>query len=87
MQKKYNKFNLISLLIIVVFVFFLALSFSDSDKKVEFFDQGLESAIRKALDNEKNDILYRDVQKIQILDASNHEIKSLDGIESLTVFS
>ena len=65
----------ISALILLLFIARFA------DPRVEFKDNGLEYAVRDALDNKYMPIVKNDLLGITILDASNRGITRLDGIE------
>ena len=84
MNKKYNKFILLGLLAIILSVYLLFAIRQDSDKKIEFTDAGLEQSIRESIEKNEGTIYYSDVQEIETLDASNRNIKNLNGIEALT---
>ncbi|AQS54299.1 Internalin-A [Jeotgalibaca dankookensis] len=84
MRKKYTKFNLISLLVILFSLFFLVLFFNDSTTVVNFSDPGLEAAVRETIEKEEGTLHTKDVDTVQVLDAANHKIEKLDGIEYLT---
>lgn len=84
MRKKYTKFNLISLLVILLSLFFLVILFDDSATVVNFSDPGLEEAVRATIGKEEGTLRTKDVDTVQIVDASDRQIKSLDGIEYLT---
>lgn len=83
MHKNYTRFNLISLLAIILSVFLLVFLFEDSESVVEFSDSGLEEAVRDTIEKEEGTIYIKDVENIQILDASDRKIENLDGIEFL----
>ena len=83
MHKNYTKTNLISLLVIIVLIFFLVILFEDSKNIDEFSDPGLEEAVRYAIEKENGAINIKDINTLQVLDASNRKIKNLDGVENL----
>lgn len=83
MHINYNKFNIISLILIILSIFLLVAIFGSSNNRIEFADTGLEKAVREAIDKEKGDIFNKDVQNLQVLDASGKNIKNLEGIGAL----
>lgn len=84
MRKNYTLFNFLSLGFILVALFLLVSVFQeDNSAIVEFKDEGLELAVREAIGKEEGDLLRKDVELLQELDASDYKIKSLEGIEAL----
>jgi hypothetical protein len=85
MRGHYNKTHFLSLIFILALVFLLVAAFQGphSIRIVEFVDEGLERAVRTAIDKPEGPIYTDDVETIQVLDASNHKIRRLDGIEAL----
>lgn len=83
MHKNYNKFNLLSLLTILVGVILLVFLFDDSESEIKFADPGLEAAVRETIGKEEGTLIQKDIDTLQVLDASNRNIESLEGIEHL----
>lgn len=83
MHKNYTKFNLLSLLAILVGVFFLVFLFEDSESEITFADPGLEAAVRETIGKEEGTLVQKDVDTVQVIDASNRQIESLEGIDHL----
>ena len=84
MNKKQAFVTLISLTLILGGVFLLVAFFQKSTPVVEFSDPGLEEAVREAIEKHEGTITYKDIQNLQVLDASNRQIEDLDGIEVMT---
>jgi uncharacterized repeat protein (TIGR02543 family) len=76
---KKNIIFILSILVLISVLFIVRMV----DPRVEFKDKGLEEAIRDALGNRNGLIFKDDLLNITLLDASNKEITSLDGIEYL----
>lgn len=83
MHKNYRKFNLLGLLAILAGVFVLVFLFEDSETKIAFEDPGLEAAVRETIEKEEGTIVQKDIDTLQVLDASNRQIENLEGIEYL----
>lgn len=83
MKKTYTKFNLLSLLAIILIVASLPLFLSYNSNVVSFKDKGLETAIRKTIGKEEGAIYLNEVDTLEILDAKGMNIEYLDGIENL----
>src|SRR5699024_9774643 len=83
MKKNYTFFNLASLILILISIFLLVGTFRPSRSTVSFEDPGLEQAVRDAIDKEEGTIQPKDVELLQVLDATGYGIESLEGIEAL----
>ena len=84
MRKNYSFFNLASLIILLLGVFLLVFLFqSQESTTVQFKDSGLEQAVRDTIGQEEDEIKKRDVDLIQVLDATGYDIETLEGIEEL----
>jgi Leucine-rich repeat (LRR) protein len=76
---KKNVIFIVCILALIALLFIIQIA----DPRVEFKDEGLEEAIRAALGNQNRPIYKDDLSSITLLDASNKDISSLDGIEHL----
>lgn len=83
MRKNYTLFNISSLLLILLSIFLLVGTFQSDNSTVEFEDPGLEQAVRDTIGKEEGAIELSDVELLQVLDATDYGIKSLEGIEAL----
>lgn len=83
MRKNYTLFNISSLLLILLSIFLLVGTFQSDNSTIEFEDPGLEQAIRDTIGKEEGAIEPSDVELLQVLDATDYEIESLEGIEAL----
>lgn len=72
-----------SLLLILLSIFLLVGSFRPTNSAVDFEDPGLEQAVRDAIDQEEGTLEPKDVEMLQVLDATGYGIESLEGIEAL----
>lgn len=83
MKKNYTLFNIASLILILIAIFLLVGTFRPSNSTVNFEDPGLEQAVRDAIEKEEGTIQSKDVELLQVLDATGYGIESLEGIEAL----
>ncbi|HLR91666.1 MAG TPA: leucine-rich repeat domain-containing protein, partial [Atopostipes sp.] len=83
MKKNYTLFNIMSLLLILLSIFLLVGSFRPTHSTVDFEDPGLEQAVLDAIEQEEGPIEPKDVEMLQVLDATGYGIESLEGIEAL----
>src|SRR5699024_10009175 len=83
MKKNYTLFNIMSLLLILLSIFLLVGSFRPTNSAVDFEDPGLEQAVRDAIDQEEGTLEPKDVEMLQVLDATGYGIESLEGIDAL----
>lgn len=85
MRKNYSFFNLASLILLLLSIFFLAFLFQSQESTVaDFKDLGLEQAVRDTIGQEEGRIEKDDLDLLQELDATGYGIESLEGIQELS---